>query len=178
MKTNKIPSNIADDVIVSLDYTLTVDGELIDASNENEPIEFLQGHQNIIHGLEKELYGLAVGDSREIIVAPRDGYGELDPQAIMEIPRKEFPQDIDLQIGTELALQQPDGHEMHAVIAGINSDSVKLDFNHPLAGKELTFRVTVAGLRTASDEEIAHGHVHGQHVHDDGEGNEEAAPED
>ncbi len=168
MNTRTNPSVIADDVVVSLDYTLTVDGELVDASEENEPIEFLQGHQNIVPGLEKELYGMAVGDSREIVVAPHEGYGEIDPQAVMDIPRSEFPKDIDLQPGLELELQQPDGHVLHAVVTGVNSDSVTLDFNHPLAGKELTFRVTVTGLRAPSTDEKAHGHVHGQHSHEGG----------
>lgn len=163
MDTNQKPRTIADDVVVSLDYTLTVEGKLVDASEENEPIEFIQGYQNIIPGLEKELYGLAVGDSREVLVAPKDGYGEVDPQAIMDIPRSEFPKDIDLQPGLELELQQPDGQVLHAVVQSLNKESVKLDFNHPLAGKELTFRVTVVGLRSASDEEKAHGHVHGSH---------------
>ncbi len=165
METSSKPPVIADDVVVSMDYTLTVDGALVDASEESEPIEFLQGHQNIIPGLEKELYGLSVGDSREIIVAPQEGYGVIDPQAIMDIPRSEFPKDINLKPGLELELQQPDGHVLHAVVTAIKPDAVTLDFNHPLAGKELTFRVTVTSLRAASDEEKAHGHVHGQHSH-------------
>ncbi len=165
MDSRSNPSVITDDVVVSMDYTLTVEGALVDASAENEPIEFLQGHQNIIPGLEKELYGLTIGDSREIVVAPHEGYGEVDPQAIMDIPRSEFPKDINLTPGLELELQQPDGHVLHAVVTAIKPDSVTLDFNHPLAGKELIFRVTVTGLRAASDEEKAHGHVHGQHNH-------------
>ena len=156
---------IEDDLVVSLDYTLTVDGKLVDASEENEPIEFIQGRQNIIPGLEKELYGMAIGDSKEINVAPNDGYGSIDPQAIMEIPRHEFPADIDLKPGLELALQQPDGEVLHAIVADAGPEVVKLDFNHPLAGKELLFRVTVIGLREASDEEKSHGHVHGDHHH-------------
>lgn len=165
MESSKKPTTITKDIIVSLDYTLTVDGELVDASEENKPIEFLQGYQNIVPGLEKELYGMAVGDSREIVVAPHEGYGEFDPQAIIQVPRSEFPQNIDLHEGIELELQQPDGQVLHATIADLNPDSVKLDFNHPLAGKELIFRVTVTGLRAASDEEKSHGHVHDHHTH-------------
>ena len=154
---------VADDVVVSLDYTLTVEGKLVDASEENEPIEFIQGYQNIVPGLEKELYSLSIGDSKEITVSPKDGYGDVDPEAVMDVPRSEFPKDTDLESGLELALQQPDGQVMHAIVSSITDDSVKLDFNHPLAGKELVFRITVVGLRAASDEEIAHGHVHGAH---------------
>jgi FKBP-type peptidyl-prolyl cis-trans isomerase SlyD len=167
MNTPAKPILIADDVVVSLDYTLTVEGKLVDASEENEPIEFIQGYQNIIPGLEKELYGLAVGDSKEITVASKDGYGEQDPQALVNVPRSEFPKDIQLELGLELALQQPDGQVLHAIVVAISPDSVKLDFNHPLAGKELNFRVTVIDLRHATDEEIAHGHVHGDHGHEE-----------
>jgi FKBP-type peptidyl-prolyl cis-trans isomerase SlyD len=160
-------------MVVSLDYTLTVEGKLVDASEENEPIEFIQGYQNIIPGLEKELYGMAVGDSKEISVASKDAYGELDPKAFVEVPRSEFPSDIPLELGLELALQQPDGDVLHAIVVAIDPDSVKLDFNHPLAGKELTFRVTVVDLRPATTEEIAHGHVHGDHGHEEFEEGEE-----
>ena len=167
---------IEDDLVVSLDYTLTVDGKLVDASEENEPIEFIQGRQNIIPGLEKELYGMSIGDSKEVTVAPDDGYGTVDPQAIMDVPRHEFPADIDLQPGLELALQQPDGEVLHAIVAASGPEVVRLDFNHPLAGKELLFRVTVVALREASQEEKAHGHVHGDHghPHEDDEEEEEA----
>ena len=167
MNTSAKPNLIADDVVVSLDYTLTVEGKLVDASEENEPIEFIQGYQNIIPGLEKELYGLAIGDSKEITVSSKDGYGETDPQAMADVPRSEFPKDIELELGLELALQQPDGEVLHAIVTAIGDEMVKLDFNHPLAGKELNFRVTVIDLRPATNEEIAHGHVHGDHGHEE-----------
>lgn len=172
MNTPRKNNVIIDDLVVSLDYTLTVNGELIDASEENEPIEFIQGKQNIVPGLERELYGMTIGDSKEISVSAQDGYGDIDPQAIMDIPRHEFPTDIDLKPGIELALQQPDGMVLHAIVAEVGSDVVKLDFNHPLAGKDLLFRVTVVGLREASDEEKAHGHVHGDHAHHEGQEDE------
>jgi FKBP-type peptidyl-prolyl cis-trans isomerase SlyD len=167
MNTPAKPNLIADDMVVSLDYTLTVEGKLVDASEENEPIEFIQGYQNIIPGLEKELYGMTVGDSKEITVASKDAYGELDPKAFVEVPRSEFPSDIALEMGLELALQQPDGDVLHAIVVAITPESVKLDFNHPLAGKELNFRVTVVDVRPATTEEIAHGHVHGDHGHEE-----------
>lgn len=173
MNTPLSPNSVVDDIVVSLDYTLTVEGQLVDASEENEPIEFIQGYQNIIPGLEKQLYGMAVGDSKEVLVAPADGYGSIDQEAFMDVPRKEFPADMALEIGLELALQQPDGQVLHATVVEINDETVKLDFNHPLAGKELLFRVTVVGLRPASAEEIAHGHVHGPHGEEDDEDEED-----
>jgi FKBP-type peptidyl-prolyl cis-trans isomerase SlyD len=163
MNTTSKPNLVADDLVISLDYTLTVEGKLVDASEENEPIDFIQGYQNIIPGLEKELYNLSIGDSKEITISPKDGYGDIDPQAVMDVPRSEFPTNIALETGIELAFQQHDGQVVHAIVSSITDDSVRLDFNHPLAGKELVFRITVVDLRAATEEEISHGHVHGAH---------------
>ena len=155
------PSAVADDVVVSIDYSLTVDGEIIDASEENDPLEFLQGRQNIIPGLENQMYGMKVGESKEVIVTPEDGYGNVDPNAIIDVPRSEFPKDFEIKPGLELQLQSQEEELLNAVIVSISKEKVRLDLNHPLAGKELLFRVTVVDLRDATEEELAHGHTHG-----------------
>jgi len=159
MGENK-PMIVADNVVVSLDYTLMVDNQVIDSSRDTEPIEFLQGYGNIIPGLERELYGMKPGESKSIEVLPKDGYGERDPEAVIDIPRIEFPEDIPLQEGLELQMQNVDGDVLNAVILEVNGDNVKLDFNHPLAGRSLLFDVTVVALREATQEELEHGHVH------------------
>jgi FKBP-type peptidyl-prolyl cis-trans isomerase SlyD len=156
------PTAVADDVVVSIEYTLTVDGEVVDASEENEPLEYLQGYQNIIPGLEREMAGMKIGDSKNVNVKPKDGYGEVDPEALIEIPRSEFPKDFELKPGVDLQLQNQDGELLNAVIISVNGNKVKLDLNHPLAGKELFFKVKVVDLREASEEELEHGHVHGE----------------
>lgn len=161
------PTTVADDVVVSIEYTLTVDGNIVDASEENEPLEYLQGYQNIIPGLERELVGMQVGESREVTVLPKDGYGEMDPNALIDVPRSEFPKDFDLKPGLELQLQNQDNELLNAIVVSVNPKTVKLDLNHPLAGKELFFRVTVVGLREATDEEMTHGHVHGDDFDED-----------
>jgi len=155
------PNAVADDVVVSIEYTLTVDGNIVDASEENEPLEYLQGYQNIIPGLEKEMVGMQIGESREVTVLPKDGYGEMDPNALIEVPRSEFPKDFEIKPGLELQLQNQDNELLNAVIVDVTPKTVKLDLNHPLAGKELLFRVTVVGLREPTEEEMSHGHVHG-----------------
>ena len=155
------PTAVADDVVVSIEYTLTVDGNIVDASEENEPLEYLQGYQNIIPGLEKEMVGMQIGESREVTVLPKDGYGEMDPNALIEVPRSEFPKDFEIKPGLELQLQNQDNEVLNAVIIDVTPETVKLDLNHPLAGKELLFRVTVVGLREPTEEEMSHGHVHG-----------------
>ena len=160
MNTPASPEQIADDVVVSLDYTLTVDNEVVDTSEDSEPIVFLQGHGNIIPGLEQALYGLAAGEQKEVVVQPADGYGELDPEAFADVPRKEFPPQIPMEVGIELQMRDKSGDILDARIDAVDEDTVRLDFNHPLAGKQLNFSVTVVSLRSASPEELEHGHVH------------------
>lgn len=160
MDTQNNPNEVADDVVVSIDYTLTVDGEVVDTTEGDEPLQFLQGHQNIIPGLERELTGMKIGESKSVTVSPAEAYGEVDPENVVDVPRSEFPMEIPLEPGTELEVKNADGEVLSATIAEINGDTVKLDFNHPLAGKQLTFDVTIVDLREATDEELAHGHVH------------------
>lgn len=160
MSTNQERRVVADGQVVSLEYTLTVDGEVIDSSDAHGPIEFIQGMGNIIPGLEEELYGMGVGDSKSVVVAPEDGYGEIDPDAFQDFPREMFPSSIPLEPGVALRLQDESGNVHMAVIDAVTDDLVRLDFNHPLAGKELHFDVKVVGLRDATEEELLHGHVH------------------
>ena len=167
MTTPNSIKKIADDVVVTLEYTLKVDGEIVDQAGKEDPIEFLQGQGMIIAGLEKALYGMAVGDTKDVKVLPEDGYGPLDPEAIMEVPRAEFPAEIPMELGTELTIagdgedDDEEYEELEARIIKIEGETITLDLNHPLAGKTLEFSVKVAGLREATPEELEHGHVHG-----------------
>ena len=156
---------VADGQVIVMDYTLRVDGEIIDTSEDHGPIEFLQGQGNIIPGLEKALYGMAIGDSKDVIVSASDGYGEMDSQAFMDVPSNQFPEDIPMEVGVQIELHDEAGQPMVARIDQVGETSVNLDFNHPLAGKELHFAVKIAGLRPATDEELDHGHVHSAHEH-------------
>jgi FKBP-type peptidyl-prolyl cis-trans isomerase SlyD len=153
---------VADGMVVSLDYTLRLDdGEIVDSSADQDPLEFLQGQGQIIPGLEQALYGMAVDDQKDVVVAPADGYGEEDPDALELVERDVFPPDLDLRPGIGLRMRDESGEAMVAYVAEVRPDGVVLDFNHPLAGETLYFQVRIAGLRTATDEELAHGHAHG-----------------
>jgi FKBP-type peptidyl-prolyl cis-trans isomerase SlyD len=174
MNSTTTPSVIADDVVVSLEYTLTVDGEIVDSTEGIDPIEFIQGHENIIPGLERELYGLRAGDSKKVTVKAVDAYGEIDQEAIVDVPRDEIPTDIPLKPGVELEVKNEDGDILEARIVSVSKETVRLDFNHVLAGKALSFEVTVVGLRAADEEELAHGHVHSE----DGEYDEDEYEDD
>ena len=160
MSEKNKPTQAATDVVVTIEYTLTVDGEVVDSSKEDGPLDYLQGHANIISGLEREIEGMKVGESKSVLVAPEDGYGLIEPEAILEVDRGEFPPDVPMEIGDELEITDDEGDMMFATIIEIGSEIVQLDTNHPLSGKELSFEVTVTGLRAASPEEIEHGHVH------------------
>lgn len=160
MTTEEKITRVADNLVVTIDYTLTVDGEILDSSDEEGPLDYLHGHDNILYGLEKELTGMQVGESKKVTVNPDEGYGEVDPQAFIELPRDEFPENVPLELGIELEITDHDGETMFAKIIEVGEEILRLDTNHPLAGKTLHFDVTIKGIRKASPEEIDHGHAH------------------
>lgn len=151
---------IQDNLVVSLEYTLSVDGEIVASADSNDPIQFIQGMGNIIPGLERELNGMTIGESKTITLAPEDGYGEYDDEAFAEVPRDEIPDTVPLEIGTAIEMEDEDGNYLEALIDEIADDYVVLDFNHPLAGQELHFAIKVIALRGATEEELEHQHVH------------------
>lgn len=151
---------VDDGVVVSMHYTLHVDGQLVDASSESKPLQFIQGMGHIIPGLEHELYDMQVGDQKSVRVSASDGYGEVDEAAFMDVPRESFPANVPPAPGTELQLQDKNGHPVYARIQAVSPEVIRLNMNHPLAGKTLDFEVTIASMRPATDEEISHGHVH------------------
>jgi FKBP-type peptidyl-prolyl cis-trans isomerase SlyD len=166
-RTKMDKDTVQNDVVVSMEYTLHVDNEEIDSSKGQDPLEFLAGHGNIISGLEREMIGMKVGESKDVVIAPTDGYGEFDEEAFMDVPRGEFPNDIPVEEGLELTVKDDSGQSRYARVENIDGDTVRLNFNHPLAGDELHFNVKVVGLREATNEELEHGHAHqdGGHHH-------------
>jgi FKBP-type peptidyl-prolyl cis-trans isomerase SlyD len=159
MSTAHKPVQISDGKVVTLHYTLKVDEEVVDTSEGREPIQFIQGKEQIIPGLEAELYGMESGDSKQVVVEPKDGYGEIQPEAGLEVPKDEFPEEIPLDPGTELQLRNQNGEIINARIDAIEQDTVHLDFNHPLAGKDLHFDVEVVDVREASADELSQGSI-------------------
>ena len=156
---------VANDLVVVIDYSLHVDGELVDSSDEQEPLQYLQGHNNIIAGLEREMLGMKIGESKKVVVSAEEGYGEFDPEDFLEVPKNQFPTDIPVEVGIELQVEDEDGNPTYARIEEVENNVVTLNFNHPLAGKELHFTVKVLALREPNAEELAHRHVH-EHGHD------------
>lgn len=152
-------------VVVSMEYQLTVDGEVLDSSDEAGPLQFLAGYGNIIPGLENEMMGMKIGESKEVTVQPADGYGEFDETAFAEVPRSDVPEPK-LERGMEFHLTDDAGNHHMAFVDEFDDKIVRFDFNHPLAGATLHFKVKVIALREPTREEIDHGHVHeGGHHH-------------
>ena len=103
---------------------------------------------------------MTIGESKNITLTPEDGYGEYDDEAFAEVPRDEIPDNVPLEIGTAIEMEDEEGNYLEAVIDEIADDYVVLDFNHPLAGQELHFAIKVIALRDATEEELEHQHVH------------------
>lgn len=156
---------IAKDTVVQFNYTLTdKDGKVLDQSN-GEPLAYLHGHHNIIVGLEKQMEGKSVGDKFVATIAPEDAYGEYIAEAVQEVPRVNFQGVDNIEAGMQFQSQTDDGHVMLVTVKEVNDDVVVVDGNHPLAGVELTFDVEIVDIRSATPEELEHGHAHGAGGH-------------
>ena len=152
----KIQNNSA----VSFHYTLTDDdGIRIDSSEGQEPLGYLHGAGNIIPGLEKALEGKTIGDSLTVAVTAAEGYGEVQKELIQEVPKEAF-QGIDtIEVGMQFEAQTGQGGTVPVTVIDVTDDLVTVDGNHPLAGKNLNFDVSIEDVREATEEEIAQGHV-------------------
>ena len=152
---------IAKDSVVSIEYRLHLgDGKTIDESDEGDPLVYLHGHEQIVPGLEKALAGKKVGDSLKVQVTPEEGYGEYDPDGVEEVPREDFPPDMELEAGGIVSATDEDGDDVEFLVKEVRPKTVVIDFNDPMAGKTLHFEVTVREVRAATPEELEHGHAH------------------
>jgi FKBP-type peptidyl-prolyl cis-trans isomerase SlyD len=146
--------------VVHIHYTLKNDaGELLDKSPSEEPLGYLHGGGNIIPGLEDALTGKAAGDALSVEVAPGEGYGERDERLVQDVPRGAFEGIDTIEPGMRFQAESEQGARVITVVS-VSEDVVTVDGNHPLAGETLTFDVEVARVRDATEEELAHGHVH------------------
>ncbi len=155
---------IKENSVVTMSYTLRDDaGNVLDQSN-GQPFEFLQGHGNIIPGLEKQLMGLNVGDKRNVQVQAEEAYGVYNPELRFSMNAEQFGE-TKPEPGMMVQFGAPEGGSFMASVIGTEDNLVILDANHPLAGKTLHFDVEIQNIREASAEELQHGHPHGPHGH-------------
>ena len=146
-----VPERIVQkDMDVGIEYTLTVDGVVVDSTEGTGVWHYIHGHQQMIPGFERQLEGLHVGDEREITVSPADGYGEVDPALFVEVPTSDLPSDATPTVGMVLRGVNPDGKSFQARIADTKPGTVILDLNDPLAGKTLHFTVKVTDITPVS----------------------------
>ena len=148
--------NIADKMYVAIEYTLTLEsGQEIDKSPEGQPLGFITGTGQIIPGLEKALMGRTAGDNARLVVEPEDAYGPVKDNLFQEIPKTQFPSDVDIKPGMAFEAQGPHGPFMITVAKINDNDTVTVDLNHPMAGKQLHFDVNVVEVREPTAEELA-----------------------
>ncbi len=153
---------ITKDSAVFFHYTLTDDdGNTLDQSPEGQPLGYLHGYKNIIPGLESQLEGKTVGDKFKAVIEPADAYGEHQAEGVQEISHEHFQGVDTIEVGMQFQAQAENGHPINARVIDVADDKVTVDLNHPLAGKQLTFDVEITDIREATEEELAHGHIHG-----------------
>lgn len=152
---------VTKDAVVEMHYTLKNDaGEVIDSSVGKDPMPFIQGHGNIIPGLEKALEGMKIGESCDVSVNPEDGYGVHHEEGIQEIPMEALQGIDNLEVGMELQSQDEQGNPFIVRVEKINEETITINANHPLAGQVLHFNVSIENVREATADELEHGHVH------------------
>ncbi len=151
--------------VVGIDYKLTDgSGNLIDSSEHHGPLYYIQGTGSLIPGLEAALEGKNPGENLVVTIAAKDGYGEKNDSLCQQVPRAQFESAEGLEVGMQFEVETEQG-ELVVTVTKIEGDTITVDGNHPLAGMDLHFDVTVKEVREPSAEELAHGHVHGEHGH-------------
>lgn len=151
--------------VVGISYVLTNSaGEELDRAEKNAPLYYLHGVGQIVPGLEKELTGLKVGDTKSVVVSPKEGYGEVNPDLRMTLARTQFPKEQSVEAGMQF-FASAGGEKLMLTVVEVKGDDVEVDGNHPLSGQTLNFKVEVVGVRDATEEELQHGHVHGPGGH-------------
>ncbi len=151
--------------VIGFHYTLKdKDGNIIDTSQDTTPLLFLEGSGQIIPGLEKEIVGLNIGDKKNVQVKAADAYGEVIPDLQITVQKSQFPPDKDLQVGDQFQVNEDPNAPIFTVV-GIEGEEVHIDGNHPMAGHDLFFDIELTEKREATQEELDHGHAHGEGGH-------------
>ena len=152
--------------VVTVNYKLSDDqGNLIQTTKENEPFVYLSGNNQILPKLEEAIDAMLIGGKKNIELDSSDAYGDYDEKAIQQVKKNAFPEGANLEPGMEYMAQSPEGHPVPFVIKDVKDDDITIDFNHPLAGRNLSFDVELVDVRDATVEELQHGHVHGAGGH-------------
>jgi len=166
--------NIAPNTVVSLTYVLRIghaEGDLVERVEEDQPFVFLYGVGSMLPDFETNLSGKTAGSGFDFLITAENGYGKYELEAIIQVPRHVFDAENGtdpstfLYEGNYLTLTDQDGNPLRGKVLEVTPENVRMDFNHPLAGKDLHFTVEILNVRNATEEELAHGHVHGPGGH-------------
>ncbi len=157
---------IADNRVGTVHYTLKdTDGKVLDTSIGQEPLSYIQGVGEIVPGLEAALEGKKAGDKISVTLTPEDAYGDWDEELVEVVTRKDFEFDGEITLDQEFHFEDEEGVHHMVRVTKLGKDDITIDGNHPLAGKALHFDVEVVSVREATEEELDHGHVHGDDGH-------------
>ncbi|WP_320033686.1 peptidylprolyl isomerase [Halarcobacter sp.] len=137
---------IENNQLVSINYELKIEGEVVDSNIDKEPLEFTYGSGQIIPGLESRIADMNVNDTKDINVPAQEAYGEYNPEAKQLVPKEQFG-DLELQVGMPLQGQGEGGQPIQVIVTNILDNEVEVDFNHPLAGKDLDFSITIQAIK-------------------------------
>ncbi|BCD62520.1 FKBP-type peptidyl-prolyl cis-trans isomerase SlyD [Nitratiruptor sp. YY08-26] len=151
---------IEENKVVGIEYTVkdAQSGEVIDSNVGHKPLKFITGKNQIIPGLENQIKNMNAGESADVLVKAEEAYGQQDPNAVQTLPREQF-EGIDLQEGMTLYGQGENGETVQVTVKSFDENSVTIDFNHPLAGKDLLFSINITEVREATPEEVMTGQV-------------------
>jgi FKBP-type peptidyl-prolyl cis-trans isomerase 2/predicted Fe-Mo cluster-binding NifX family protein len=153
------PADIRDGRVVTMEYELKdVEGNLIDSSERGGPMRYLQGAGQFLPTLERAVAGLERGAQVAVEIRPDDGFGERDEEKIIEVARDQVPPDC--EVGTILSARDESGQPLTLRVIELDAENARLDANHPLAGMDVVFHLTVLNVEQATAEEITHGHMH------------------
>ena len=142
-------TQVKDGMDVGINYTLTIDGKVVDSTQGGDPFHYVHGRKQIIAGLERAMTGLKVGDERDIVLKPEEAYGNVKPQLIMEVTKSSLPQGIQPAPGVVFRYADEQGHSIRALIKEVKENTVVLDGNPPFAGKTVSFHITVVDVKPA-----------------------------
>jgi FKBP-type peptidyl-prolyl cis-trans isomerase SlyD len=151
---------IENDKMVSFEYVLRdANGHVIESTAEGKPAEYLHGHSPLLPAMISKLEGKCAGDELKIEISPENGHGYWNEDKVHVVPRKDLSELPDLKIGSQLATKV-EGHEIPVLVIDLDDESVTIDANHPLAGKDLVYEIKIASVRDATAEELEHHHAH------------------
>jgi len=161
---------ISDEKVVSLSYTLVVEGDIIETVTEDKPMQFIYGLGYLLAAFEEKLQGKKTGDLFSFTLDAKEGYGEIDPHAVVELSKDLFKVNGKIEEGLLvkdkiIPMQDSQGNRLNGIIEDILEDSVKMNFNHPLAGCELQFSGKVVDIRDATEKELIQG-LYGERAED------------